>query len=103
MGKSPVCFLRLKRSSAAAATHFPFMVRAAAESWPCEMRYSRSSKPGHCARRKGMEFSSPLMPMMFIMSVHSSLVLRSCDEFSNALNGAKVIQIQVDNVQGQAK
>ena len=53
---------RLKRSSAAAATTRPSTTNAAAESWPCDMRYSRSSKAGHSARLKLIDFGIPLKP-----------------------------------------
>ena len=51
--KAPARFRRVNRSSAAAATHRPSITRAAAESWPCEIRYSRSSSPGQCSFLKG--------------------------------------------------
>jgi hypothetical protein len=61
-GKSPVCFFRLNRSSAAAATNTPSTTRAAAASCPCEIRYSRSSSPGQCTLLKFVAFARPLMP-----------------------------------------
>src|SRR5439155_20005168 len=67
-GKAPVCFFRLIRSSATAATILPSTSNTAAESWPCEMRYSRSSNPGQWARLKGIALSKPLIPRIFTAS-----------------------------------
>src|SRR5690242_20019144 len=64
-GNAPVCLRRLIRSSATAAMHSPSTTSAAAESWPCEIRYSRSSKPGHCSRLKSTVPSTPLTPRTF--------------------------------------
>src|SRR5882724_6644653 len=46
IGKRALCFWRLKRSSAAAATGTPSTTSAAAASCPWESRYSRSSSRG---------------------------------------------------------
>src|SRR5436309_174422 len=66
IGKRALCFWRLKRSSAAAATGTPSTTSAAAESCPWEIRYSLSSRPGQFAFLKAMAGSRPLIPRMFI-------------------------------------
>ena len=72
-----MCFLRLNRSSAAAATISPSITKAAAESCPCEIRYSRSSRPGQCDFLNGTEFSNPLIPktiMIICLPVNKSSI-----------------------------
>ena len=44
-----------------------YETRAAAESCPCDMRYSGSSSPGQCAFLNGIEFSSPLSPRIIMV------------------------------------
>ena len=67
IGNFGLCFFRSKRSSRAAATISPSTTRAAAASCPCDMRYSRSSRPGQCWRLKGTDVSIPLIPMIFML------------------------------------
>ena len=72
-----MCFSRLNRSSAAAATISPSITKAAAESCPCEIRYSRSSRPGQCDFLNETEFSNPLIPktiMIICLPVNKSSI-----------------------------
>src|SRR5215467_8160979 len=67
VGKAPVCFSPVKRSSAAAATISPSHSNAAAESNPCRMRCSERSSSGYCETLYDSEFARPLMPRILMV------------------------------------
>src|SRR5205809_7788413 len=62
-------FLSTEPLLGSGAINSPSMNNAAAESCPCEMRYSRSSRFGQCAFLKGMDFSKPLIPRTIIRAM----------------------------------
>ena len=64
-GNAPVAFSRVKRSSAATAWIPSLVSRAAAESKPWTMRYSRAERCGNSRFLNGTLLCNPLMPSMF--------------------------------------